>query len=353
MKNRYTSFAFSALCFFLVSACNRPADFTGFWKVNRTDAFGVQIKKQSGKLFSVSFCGPGGCFAPGEWRPNTTIIGDPQYRVLNATTIEIGGGQGWTRYERFTTDTNLVLDYSTMPAPNKDTISGNVSVGPPTREQSSAKIEEDPHRPACTEASCHKIGTYLKKHYCGESPFGNGPDDGCDLRNRQKPSANVKIIADYNCEWNETKNTAECKQQGQEPPELRKILIGELHRLGLPANAPGEIYFTVWQSSRARWSLAQAYYSHRTGDNVELCEVVAVVDQNGHVTVLRELPLKKTDVDVPDVTEWTPLDLADTRGEGQLDIILVGDAYENHWLEVISVETGSARTIFSGLGYYL
>ncbi len=81
--------------------------------------------------------------------------------------------------------------------------------------------------------------------------------------------------------------------------------------------------------------------------------MVAVVDQNAHVTVLRKLPLKKTDVDVPGVTERTPLDLADTRGTGQLDVILVGDAYENHWLEVISVHNGSARTIFSGLGYYL
>src|ERR1700733_6927415 len=127
MKSRYISFAFSLLCFFLVSACQNPVDFTGFWKVNRTDAFGVQIKKQSENLFSVSFCGPGGCFAPGQRGPNTTIIGDPQYRVLNATTIEIGAGQGWTRYTRFTTDTNPVLDYSAMPAPNKRTISGNVS----------------------------------------------------------------------------------------------------------------------------------------------------------------------------------------------------------------------------------
>jgi hypothetical protein len=35
------------------------------------------------------------------------------------------------------------------------------------------------------------------------------------------------------------------------------------------------------------------------------------------------------------------------------NVILVGDAYEDHWLEVISVHDGSAKTIFSGLGYYL
>ena len=216
-----------------------------------------------------------------------------------------------------------------------------------------AQTEKDPHRPACTDASCRKITAFLKKHYCGESPFGNGPDEGCDLRDRKKPSANVRVLADYNCEWNVSRDAAECKQHGQVNPELRNILVRELHQLGVPAKAPGETYFTVWESDRAGWSLVQAYYSHRIGLDIELCEVVAVVDQNLHVTVLRKLPLKKADVDVPDVTQWTPLDLADTRGDGQVDIILAGDAYENHWLEVISMHSGSAKTIFSGLGYYL
>jgi hypothetical protein len=56
---------------------------------------------------------------------------------------------------------------------------------------------------------------------------------------------------------------------------------------------------------------------------------------------------------VPDVTNWTPLDLADTRGNGEVDVILVGDAYEDHWLEVVAVHDGVAKTIFSGLGYSL
>jgi len=101
------------------------------------------------------------------------------------------------------------------------------------------------------------------------------------------------------------------------------------------------------------WSLAQVHYSHRFGSDIELCEVVVVIDRNAHVTVLRKLPLRRTDIDVPNVTEWTPLDLADPRGTGEVDIILVGDAYEDHWLEVISVQNSSAKTIFSGLGYYL
>lgn len=216
-----------------------------------------------------------------------------------------------------------------------------------------AQTEKDPHRPACTDASCRKIRAFLKKHYCGESPAGNGPDESCDLRDRNKRSADVKVIADYNCEWNASKEAAECTQHGQVTPELRTILVRELQKLGVPAKSPGDTYFTVWESARAGWSLTQAYYSHRIGSDIELCEVVAVVDQNAHLTVLRKLPLRKTDVDVPDVTAWTPLDLADARGEGQVDVILVGDAYEDHWLEVISVQNGSAKTIFSGLGYYL
>ena len=117
MKSRRMTLVLLALFLFPVAACSRPADFTGFWKVNCSDAFGVQIKGQPGNLFSVSFCGPGGCFGPGEWMPNTPIIGDPKYRVINTTTLEIEQGQGWNRYVRCTTDTNPVLDYANMPAP--------------------------------------------------------------------------------------------------------------------------------------------------------------------------------------------------------------------------------------------
>src|SRR5260221_13114320 len=92
MKSRYISFALSALCFFLVAACNKPANFTGFWKTNFTDAFGIQIKKQTGNLFSLSFCGPGGCSAPGKWRPNIPLVTYPKYRIVKATAQEILSG---------------------------------------------------------------------------------------------------------------------------------------------------------------------------------------------------------------------------------------------------------------------
>jgi hypothetical protein len=99
--------------------------------------------------------------------------------------------------------------------------------------------------------------------------------------------------------------------------------------------------------------LAAADYSHTAGDDLELCQVIVIIDQSSHVSVLRELPFQKTDVDVPEVTEWYPIDLADAGGDGQVDVVLEGDAYENHWFEVVSFQHGAPETIFSGLGYYL
>lgn len=124
----------SCLCLFALACDNRrepvkniPPDLTGFWKWRCSDAWGVQIKKQTGSLFSVSFCGPGGCFEPGTWMPNTPIVGDPQYRYINAATLEIQHGDGWQTLTKCTANTNPLLDYSTMP-----------SQSPSTEEQGSA-----------------------------------------------------------------------------------------------------------------------------------------------------------------------------------------------------------------------
>ena len=63
-------------------------------------------------------------------------------------------------------------------------------------------FEKDPNRPPCTSARCEATKKFLKDHYCGESPFGNGPDDGCDLRVEKKTVATTKVTAHYKCEWN-------------------------------------------------------------------------------------------------------------------------------------------------------
>jgi hypothetical protein len=66
------------------------ADYTGFWKTNCSDGHGVQIQHINDKMYSVSFCGPGGCFSPGSWTPNTTIDGDKKYNILSKDKLVIG-----------------------------------------------------------------------------------------------------------------------------------------------------------------------------------------------------------------------------------------------------------------------
>lgn len=186
-------------------------------------------------------------------------------------------------------------------------------------------------------------------------------DDGCDIKLKpvpgadfsKKPGPGVNIQADYRCEWNASKEEAECKQDREPSPDVHDILISQLRKLGLPAKANGKTYFTVWESMREGWSVAEADYANLVGWDAELCRVIVRIDKNSQVAVIRKLPFQKTDSEVPAVTEWSLLDLADADGDGQVEIILQGYAYENHWLEVVSMRNGSPKTLFSGLGYYL
>lgn len=72
----------------------------GFWKDSCTDNFGLAIAPAEGQLYSVSFCGPGGCFKPGTYRPNTTLAGDASYQVVNRDTLRVLGQDGWSSYLR-------------------------------------------------------------------------------------------------------------------------------------------------------------------------------------------------------------------------------------------------------------
>jgi len=72
----------------------------GFWKEpGCSDRFGLAIAP-AGELYSVSFCGPGGCFEPGTYRPNTTIVHDVTYHVIDNNTIEVKGRDGFSTYVR-------------------------------------------------------------------------------------------------------------------------------------------------------------------------------------------------------------------------------------------------------------
>lgn len=224
----------------------------------------------------------------------------------------------------------------------------------PTTAQREQQTEPDEHRPPCTTPACNRIKEFLKLHYCGESPFANGPNDGCDIRGRKSTTSGTKVTANYICKWNDSEGKQQCQTQGEASPEVRKILLREMRRVGLPdeAEAEKEVYFTVFESTSG-WSLMAANYDHISGPDLVLCQVVAVTDQDGQVHVLRKVPLRKTNADVPEVTTWSPVDIADVDGDGNLEVVLEGDAYEDHWFEVVSVKDGSFKTIFSGLGYYL
>ena len=72
----------------------------GFWKYGANDNFGLAIASAEGNLYSVSFCGPGGCFKPGTYRPNTPIAGDSDYQVVSNDTIRVRGADGWSTITR-------------------------------------------------------------------------------------------------------------------------------------------------------------------------------------------------------------------------------------------------------------
>jgi hypothetical protein len=94
-------------------------------------------------------------------------------------------------------------------------------------------------------------------------------------------------------------------------------------------------------------------YKNTYGIDMTICQVIVLIDQAEKVHVLRKVPFQKTNADVPKVIMWIPLDLADVNGDEKTEIILRGDAYEDHWLEVVGMKNSSFETIYSGLGYYL
>lgn len=72
------------------AACSDPAtQFTGIWKSNCENYWGVQIRPAERGFYSVTFCGLSGCLQPGDWMPNTRIEGDPGYQVVSSTSLRI------------------------------------------------------------------------------------------------------------------------------------------------------------------------------------------------------------------------------------------------------------------------
>ena len=318
-------------------------NFTGFWKGSCDEAFGLQIMRYGtdGK-YSIVFCGPGGCGTPGSEGRTTFITKDSHYEVISETEIKQRSFSGWNTYHRCTKDTHPVLKYR-----EEATTAAGATENSQASNQA-GQTGKDPNRPPCNTPRCRKITAFPKTHYCGESPFGNGPDASCDTSVQKKLAVGTKVIADFVCRW-----TSKCQQEGQPSPEIQQILIGEMRRIGLPSQAEKDVHFTVLAAKSSGWFLIAANYDHISGADLTVCQVIVVTDQSGQPHVLRKVPLRKTNADVSDVTMWSPVDIADVDGEGNFEIILEGDAYENHWLEVLGWQGNSFKTIFSGLGYYL
>lgn len=72
----------------------------GFWKTEDERTHGMAIGPAGKGIYYISFCGPGGCFKENTYRPNSTIIGDDAYKVIDNDTIEILGKDGYSTYKR-------------------------------------------------------------------------------------------------------------------------------------------------------------------------------------------------------------------------------------------------------------
>jgi hypothetical protein len=91
---------------FSVGVLDASKNFAGLWKEKCTDTHGLHIAKigSDGK-YSISFCGPGGCFEPGTYRENSFISNDKSYRVVSESEIGVRGRGGeFSTYVRCTKD---------------------------------------------------------------------------------------------------------------------------------------------------------------------------------------------------------------------------------------------------------
>ena len=77
--------------------------YAGFWKDEGCDDnFGWAIGPVDKNIYCVSFCRPGGCFKDGEYRPNTTLINDQKYNIVDENTIDFWSDSGWSTHVRCT-----------------------------------------------------------------------------------------------------------------------------------------------------------------------------------------------------------------------------------------------------------
>ena len=79
---------------------SRTHPWAGFWKKNPKHDHGLAIGPAGDGLYYVSFCGPSGCFEKGQYRADSSIENDPDYRIIDANSIEVKTKRGFSRYVR-------------------------------------------------------------------------------------------------------------------------------------------------------------------------------------------------------------------------------------------------------------
>ncbi|MEQ1518296.1 MAG: hypothetical protein ABL931_17585 [Usitatibacteraceae bacterium] len=75
-------------------------DLAGFWKEKCSQTFGLRIKPADRPhMYTVTFCGPGGCGGEGNER-KTFIKGDKRYKIVSPTELQLGRAEDWTTYKK-------------------------------------------------------------------------------------------------------------------------------------------------------------------------------------------------------------------------------------------------------------
>jgi hypothetical protein len=75
-------------------------NYAGFWKQSCSDTFGLRIKPADAPgMYTVTFCGPGGCGDEGRER-KTYLTGDKHYKVVSPTELHVGRGDNKSTYKK-------------------------------------------------------------------------------------------------------------------------------------------------------------------------------------------------------------------------------------------------------------
>ena len=153
-------------------------DFTGFWKSDCNNPYGVQIRPFKDGLYTIDFCGPGGgCDEPQEERHATPILGDPSYEVISETEIhEKINGKVYSKIYKCTSDTNPELKYSDEAIAKKNADNPFISCEG-TPEEAEFLISE-PQIKKWAQVVCSKYGHaivptegYVWSYYGGLAPI--------------------------------------------------------------------------------------------------------------------------------------------------------------------------------------